>query len=168
MTPQSGFGALHLPALWVSWGPLGVEMCIRLFIAVSVLVLAACSQEKKEKRSPPVGEGERPKAQLLVAVPPTPAAAPLRISNDVTAPVVIKRVDLPMPTRMEATGPLVLEMVIGKTGRARDVRVLRDGTSPRLGTAYVKALEDWRFQPGTLKGKPVDVVFNLSVHIDVR
>jgi outer membrane biosynthesis protein TonB len=104
----------------------------------------------------------------MVPAPSTAEEQPLRISNDVVAPVVIRRVEPRLPSRMKIAGPLFFEMVIDKKGRARNIKILRDGTSPRLGPTYAKALEEWRFKPGTVKGKPVDVVFNLSVHIHVR
>lgn len=130
-------------------------------------MLVACSREQKSPL--PGGHVERTQSSTnttvpLAAIPP----APIRTSNDVTSPIIIKRVDPPLPSRMKVAGPLLLEMVITKSGRARDVKVLRDNTSPRLGPAYANALLQWRFQPGTLKGQPVEVVFNLSVHIDVR
>lgn len=139
----------------------------RVFTAVWVLMLVACSREQK---SPLLGgHVARTRSSTNTAVPVAfIPPAPIRTSNDVTAPIIIKRVDPPLPSRMKVAGPLILEMVISKSGRARDVKVLRDGTSPRLGPAYANALLQWRFQPGTRRGQPVDVVFNLSVHIDVR
>jgi protein TonB len=73
-----------------------------------------------------------------------------------------------MPKHLSVAGPLLLEAVIDKRGIVRSVRVLRDGTKPSLGPAYVKALKKWRFRPGTVNGQPVDVTYNMSVIIDVR
>jgi outer membrane biosynthesis protein TonB len=61
-----------------------------------------------------------------------------------------------------------LEAIIDKHGLVRDVRVIKDGTRPAVGPAYVAAVKKWRFRPGTLNGHPVDVQFNMSVIIDVR
>ena len=50
----------------------------------------------------------------------------------------------------------------------RDVRVVRDGTIPKVGGLYSDAIRQWRFKPATLHGRPVDVQYDVSVIIDVR
>lgn len=93
---------------------------------------------------------------------------PLRVGGPVTAPVLIQRVEPKLPQRLSVTGPLILGSIIDKHGVVRDVRIIRDGTRPAVGPAYVAAVRKWRFRPGTLYGQPVDVEFNMSVIVDVR
>jgi hypothetical protein len=70
---------------------------------------------------------------------------PQTVGGDVQAPVAIERVQPAMPKYLSVAGPLLLEAVIDKHGIVRNVRVLRDGTKPSVGPAYVAALKKWRF-----------------------
>jgi TonB family protein len=62
-----------------------------------------------------------------------------------------------------AAGTIIIEMIVGRDGRPRDVKVNR-GISPELDQAAVDAAEKWRFQPGTKEGKPVSI--KISVEFD--
>ena len=100
-------------------------------------------------------------------VPPPPAAnAPLRVGGDVKAPVLINRVE---PTYTEEarakriSGIVILEVIIDKTGRVTNAQVLKP-LPFGLDRAAVDAVKQWQFQPGTLNGQPIDVIFNLTVN----
>jgi hypothetical protein len=93
---------------------------------------------------------------------------PLHVGGPVTAPVLIQRVEPNLPQRLSVAGPLMLASIIDKHGIVRDVRIIRDGTRPAVGPAYVAAVRKWRFRPGTLHGEPVDVELDMSVIVDVR
>ena len=57
---------------------------------------------------------------------------------------------------------MILEATIDASGNVRDVRVLKplpDG----LSEAARDALKQWKFAPGTLDGRPVDVIFNVTI-----
>jgi TonB family protein len=86
-----------------------------------------------------------------------------------TPPVVVKRVepDYQLISPPRAPGPILLEAEISTTGDVRNVRIINLPDNP-FAEAAAKALKQWKFRPATLKGKPVPVLFNLSVHIDVR
>lgn len=90
--------------------------------------------------------------------------APLRVGGDVKAPVVRHRVEpvYPEAARKNKTeGIVILEATIDASGSVRDVRPLKplpDG----LTEAAVDALKQWKFAPGTLGGRPVDVIFNIT------
>lgn len=63
----------------------------------------------------------------------------------------------------KVSGLVVLEVVIDHTGVLKDIKVIQplpDG----LSEAAVEAVKHWTFAPGTLNGKPVDVIFNLTVN----
>lgn len=109
------------------------------------------------------------------ATPPRHAAAPaaavlhpLPVGGDVQPPVPIVRIEPKLPQRFTRPGLLMLAAIVDRTGAVRDVRVVRDGTIPKVGGLYADAIRQWRFKPGTLYGRPVDVEYNLSVIIDVR
>ena len=67
-----------------------------------------------------------------------------------------------------ASGTVVLEVTIGETGKAGDVRVLRD-LAP-LTSEAIRAVKDWRFISATFNGKPLEskiglaFVFRLPIH----
>jgi len=59
-------------------------------------------------------------------------------------------------------GTVVVETVIRKDGRVSCARIVR--SLPLLDLAAVGAVEEWKFEPATLHGSPVDVIFTLTVN----
>jgi TonB family protein len=93
------------------------------------------------------------------------AAGALRVGGDVKAPVVIHRVNplYPESARHDGiAGIVILEVVIGKDGLVKDAVVLK-GLPDGLSESALTAVKQWQFQPGTLNGEPVDVIFNLTI-----
>jgi protein TonB len=90
---------------------------------------------------------------------------PLPVGGEVKAPVVIRRVT-PLYPRTALTirlnGSVIVECIIDKNGRVRDARVLRS-SSPLFDQAAVDAVQQWQFAPGSLHGKAVDTIFDLTV-----
>ena len=94
---------------------------------------------------------------------PTP---PYRVGGDVTAPVVISRVEPIYPAEARAariSGIVIVEAIIDRNGSVRDVKVLKP-LPFGLDQAAADAVKQWTFRPATLDGKPVDVIFNLTVN----
>jgi TonB family protein len=62
------------------------------------------------------------------------------------------------------SGSVVLEAVIGKDGKIRDIEVVK---SPEGGTALARAAEEavkqWRYEPATLDGQTVAVLAKITV-----
>jgi TonB family protein len=90
--------------------------------------------------------------------------------SDLTAPEAIRKVDPAYPAnRMEehVEGVVVLHAVIRSDGSVSDVRVL-EGFSEELDENARKALQQWRFRPGTKNGVPVDVEAVIRVPFRVR
>lgn len=91
---------------------------------------------------------------------------PLRVGGDVKAPVVIDRAD-PLYTetarKARIAGVVIVEAIISKSGRVEDVRVIK-GLPMGLSEEAERAVQKWRFKPGTLNGQPVTTIFNLTVH----
>lgn len=89
-----------------------------------------------------------------------------RVGGDVKAPVLLHRVEPVYPAGAKhdgVSGIVILEVVIGKDGRVKDAVVLK-GLPEGLSEAAVDAVRQWEFRPGTVKGEPVDVIFNISVN----
>ena len=96
---------------------------------------------------------------------------PLKVGGDVKAPHVIKQIppEIPhVPEKKYRYSALIVEAIIDEHGRVREVRALNHEDSPYT-QSYLEAVRKWEFQPGTLDGKPVPVVFNLVAnHFPVR
>jgi len=98
------------------------------------------------------------------------AAGPLAIGNGVKSPVVMRRVEPiypPLAIRARMSGSVVLECIIDKSGRIRDVRVVTSSFTAFEQPA-IDAVRQWLFAPGTLNGQPVDTIFELTVKFQVK
>ena len=98
------------------------------------------------------------------------ATEPLPIGNGVKSPVVLHRVEPiypPLAIRAHVSGSVVLECIIDKSGRIRDVRV-ESSTFGAFEQPAIDAVRQWLFAPGTLNGQAVDTIFQLTVKFQVR
>lgn len=105
----------------------------------------------------------------LGVVDETPVA-PLVVGGDVKAPVVITRIEPAYPATMakiRKNGLVIVQCIIDREGRVQQVAAVR-ATNPLFETAAVEAVKQWRFQPGTLNGKAVDVIFHLTVNFTMK
>lgn len=94
-----------------------------------------------------------------------PAAKIYQVAGDVKAPVAISRVTPPYPElarRMRINGFVILECIIDQNGQVRDAHVVRSSFAAFEQPA-LDAIHGWKFSPGTLNGRPVNVQFNLTV-----
>lgn len=97
-------------------------------------------------------------------------SAPLPVGGDVKAPVILHRVEPRYPQPMvtlRREGVVVLQCVIDRTGRVTQAEVLRS-PHPLFDDAALDAVRQWRFGPGTLNGRSVDVVFMLTVNFQLN
>ena len=106
------------------------------------------------------------------APPPPEPEGPIRfvVGGKITEPVKLSG---PNPLYPEAArrariqGVVVLECIIGKTGTVQDVKILR-GLPLGLTEAASDAVKKWRFEPSTLNGKPVEVLYILTVRFNLQ
>lgn len=115
----------------------------------------------------PAGSGTDESA---VGNPPT-EAGPLRSGiGEVKAPIVLQRV-LPDYPRVAVQGRIngwvVLECIIDKTGHIREAKVVKSSFAA-FDQPALDAVQKWIFSPGTLRGAPVDTIFDLTVTFQVR
>ncbi|HKV94245.1 MAG TPA: TonB family protein [Candidatus Angelobacter sp.] len=90
--------------------------------------------------------------------------------SDVSAPEAITKVDPAYPQDLmqdHVEGVVVLRAIIRSDGRVDEVRVL-EGVDERLDENARKALEQWRFRPGTKDGVPIDIEAVVRVPFKVR
>lgn len=143
-------------------------------LVVAGVILVGCAQSPSP--STPAADQTRPNttrgAETRGEKEPSIQAAPkatnetiLRVGGDVKAPRIIRRVapePVPLnPAKKYRQGVLILEMIIDETGSVSSVQVLR-GASGARAEAVKAALRQWQFEPATLHGKPVKVMFNLT------
>lgn len=87
------------------------------------------------------------------------------VSGDVKAPRVIQRVEPRYPQVMIAarkSATVTTRCIIDKNGNVRDIAVIYS-SFPMANDSVVAAMQQWRFAPGLLNGRPVDTVFELTV-----
>ena len=102
------------------------------------------------------------------AIPaPPPRASPevYEVGRDIAPPRVIHRVD-PVYTKAALAarlqGVVILEAVIDTEGRVSSLQVLR-GLPLGLTESALDAVRRWRFKPSTAGGRPVSVIYRLTV-----
>jgi protein TonB len=106
------------------------------------------------------------------APPPPEPEGPVRfvVGGNITEPVKLSG---PNPIYPEAArrariqGVVVLECTIGKDGLVNATKVLR-GLPLGLTEAAVDAVKKWRFQASTLNGRPVEVLYILTVRFNLQ
>jgi protein TonB len=64
-------------------------------------------------------------------------------------------------------GVVIVQATIDRTGHVTDVRLIKS-LGLGLDESAMSAVEQWRFKPAVLAGRPVPVYFQLSVNFNVR
>jgi len=93
-----------------------------------------------------------------------------RPGGSVTVPRVLTQVRPSYTTEALAgriQGPVALELVVRADGHPADIRVLRS-LDPGLDAQAIVAASQWRFDPGRLAGRPVDVQVVIVMDFSIR
>ena len=119
-------------------------------------------------------EIELPTDDLLFGIPDAPPEkvpdGPIRVGGDVKPP---EKVTAPQPQYTEIarkariSGVVIVEAIIDKAGNVTNVKVLK-GLPMGLDDAAADAVKKWKFKPATLNGKPVSVIYNLTVNFQLQ
>lgn len=103
--------------------------------------------------------------------PPEPEPdRPIEVGGEVKAPERVRYVEpkyTELARRARVAGLVVVETIVDRNGDVTQVKVLR-GLSMGLTESAIDAVEQWKFKPATLRGKPVDVIYRLTVRFEVR
>lgn len=95
---------------------------------------------------------------------------PLHVGGDVKEPLILERVEPVYPqamVKLKKEGVVVVQCVIDSTGAVRKAEVLRS-PHPMFDDAAVQAIRQWRFAPGSLNGRAVDVIFILTINFELK
>ena len=82
------------------------------------------------------------------------------VCKTATMPTLLKQVQ-PRPVHGRR-GQVVLELIVGASGRVEGVRLLR-GIHPDADEAAMSASLQWRFTPGTCDGARVSMYFTATI-----
>ncbi len=98
---------------------------------------------------------------------PVPKRAPelMRVSEGITQGLLVKKVNPVYPTQareMHRQGTVQILANITKSGSISSAKVIKG--DPMLGQAALAAVKQWKYEPYTLDGKPVDVQTQISVN----
>ena len=132
-------------------------------LVVSVHCAPRVDSPERQQVSPGAARAIKKAPAPVTATSDRSERSPLRVGREVVAPVVIKRVDpdwSKLPPNFRYSGIILIEAVIDEHGVPGEIRVLKG--QPELAQRTVEAMKRWRFRPGTLHGKPVPVIFNMS------
>jgi len=100
--------------------------------------------------------------QPAITAPPIDA---MRVGGNVEAPQLIRRRDPERPAMVNALveALVIVEMIIDVDGVVRQPRIIRS-PAPAVSYAALEAIRHWRFKAGKVHGKPVPVMFNLTIN----
>ena len=101
--------------------------------------------------------------------PPRPPAKPQRVGGDLKAPALIHRVEPDYPgvaVSAKVSGIVILEAIVNEAGAVTDVKVLRSITL--LDQAAVKAVQQWRYEPLMLNGRPTPFIVVVTLTFSFR
>lgn len=117
---------------------------------------------------------EMPDTDIIFGIPdgppPDEPTGPIRVGGDVKPP---EKINYPSPQYTEIArkariqGVVIVEAIIDKSGKVTNVKVLK-GLPMGLDQAAVDAVSRWTFKPATLNGKPVAVIYNLTVNFQLQ
>jgi TonB family protein len=97
------------------------------------------------------------------------APGAMRVGGDVRPPRLLHKVE-PQYTdearRARVSGIVIVEALIDRSGVVRDAMALKP-LPFGLAESAIAAVKQWLFEPGTLNGQPVDVIFNVTVNFKI-
>ncbi len=100
-----------------------------------------------------------------VAVPKVATPQRVRVSQGVTAGLIIRRVQPvypPIARQARIQGSVLLQAEISKDGTIENLRLISG--HPMLAPAAIEAVKQWRYKPYFLNGEPVPVETQITVN----
>lgn len=145
-------------------------------IPVPELHLPQSMHEQARSDAPPATEphtiGDLPSfpSPELIPEPMPEPEGPIYVGGAVAPParlVYVEPIYPPAALKARLTGPVVLQVLLGKDGAVREVTVLRPGSLGMTESA-VAAVRQWRYEPALLNGRPVEALMTVTVTFTLR
>ena len=95
---------------------------------------------------------------------------PFRPGGNVKDPVRIYYVEPAYPKAAIAAkieGTVILEAVIGKDGKIKNVKIIKS-LNPLLDQTAVEAIRQWRYTPSTLAGRPIEILLTVIFNFKIK
>ena len=128
--------------------------------ALAAVLCAACSSGGASHPTPP----PTPADSAGSAPPPPPGLTRIRQGGNITAAMLIKRVQPvypPLARQTRISGNVRLHVILGKDGTVQQVEVISG--HPLLVQAAMDAVRQWVYRPTLLNGQPVEVDTTVDV-----
>jgi periplasmic protein TonB len=106
--------------------------------------------------------------QVAAPPPPPPQHGPYRVGGKIQAPRLIKEVKPIYPVlakETRITGKVAIDCVIDQHGDITEARVVSG--HPLLVSAALQAVEQWKYQPTLLNGRPIAVDMVVTVDFNL-
>lgn len=97
-------------------------------------------------------------------LPEARSVLPIRVGGDALAPIRIHKVEAQYTDearKQHYSGIVIAEIIVNESGRVIEARILK-GLPYGLSASAIDAVKQWRFKPGTLLGKPITVLYNVT------
>lgn len=107
-----------------------------------------------------------PETAPPLPAPPPVASGPIRVGGRVAPPERIAFVRpryTELARKSRTQGFVTLETVIDRDGQVTRIQVLKS-LPFGLTEEAVRAVSEWRFEPSTLNGEPISVIYVVTVH----
>ena len=118
-----------------------------------------------EKTRPEVEAIAQPPDSRLEGVGPW-----VSIDKSISPPVAVERIEPEYPEdyrRARISGIVILQIAISDTGAIDDIRLLKS-KAPELDMSAITAVRKWIFKPATKDGKPIPVLFSLTINFKLK
>jgi periplasmic protein TonB len=95
---------------------------------------------------------------------------PIEVKGEVRPPQLIRKIEphyTPLARASHLQGAVIIEATIDKQGNVIDIRVVH-GLGAGLTEEGVRAVEQWKWKPATLNGRPVTVYFTVTVNFTLH
>ncbi len=181
--PNGGHPAQPEPQKQATPPPVTSQITAPTTVPETISPVAAPSTSNSDATGPSTGTVPGPVGQLWgvkdsigdIDAPPVVNAAPpvedkIYQPYEVKAPVLLRKVDPIYPQMFVRAGipaTVVLRCVIDKNGHVRDAQVVASGKKP-FDDAVIAAVQQWRYNPASLRGEAVDSYLDVTVHFSVR
>lgn len=101
-----------------------------------------------------------------IGPPPEPEPeGPIRVGGQIQMPKAIRKVNPVYPEiarKARIEGVVILDIIIDKQGNVRNIKVLRP-LGMGCTEAAIEAVKQWKYEPSTLNGKPIEIQGTITV-----